>query len=165
LCRQLTKGHHNTSVQAKTKMKAAIDEGMMTESNAEQKLWKERGLLEERIMKKERMIHNAQERLMRASWLWKEDRHKLENDVSKIRGEVDQIRERITAVDEEIREGEESEWKEALLEEEEASRMESVAQAAKELSSALGEARRKASEWAQKVIELEAKLKEVGGGI
>lgn len=157
------RGHHNTSIQAKTRMKAAIGEGIMAESSAEQKLWKERGLLEQRIAKKAKMIHNAQERLLRATWLWKDDRDKLESDVSEIQKEIDQIRERITGVDEEIREGEESEWKEAREEDEEASRLEAVAQAAKGLSSALGEARQRMNEWGQKVIELEAKLKEVGG--
>lgn len=138
---QRSSQHVSTS---KDKMNAAIGEGFTGESSAEQKLWKQRGVLEQKIVKKERMIHNAQERLRQMNWVWKDDRSKLEGDVSKIRNEIDEIREEITAVDDEIRAGEEDEWRKAGEEE-----------AAKELDSALDEARRK-------VVELEGKLREAG---
>jgi hypothetical protein len=47
-------------------MKAAAGEGIIAESSTEQRLWEKRGLLEQRIVKKEKMIHNAQERLLSA---------------------------------------------------------------------------------------------------
>lgn len=134
-------------------MNAAIDKGFPGESRAEQKLWKQRGLLEQKIVKKERMIHNAQERLNQTAWGWKPDRSKLEGDVSMIQSEIEQIREEITAVDDEIRAGEEDGWRKAGEEEEKAKKAEAAEQARKELSSALDEARRK-------VVELEGKLRE-----
>lgn len=146
----------------KTAMKAASRETIIPESSEEKRLWMERGRLEQGIERKEKVIHNAQERLLKARWLWKDDRPVLESVVATTRIEIDKLREDITAVDEEIRAGELSEWKEAIRNDEEAKAMEAAAREAKEISHALGEARQRMKVEAQNISELEAKLKRVG---
>lgn len=135
----------------------------MPECGKEKRLWTERGRLEEMIERKEKMIHNAQERLSKkADFLWHEDRDKLVNDVKTMQSEINRVREEITAVDEEIRVGESSNWWEAIRDEEEAKTIVAAAKQAEEISHALGEARQRMRAEEQNISELEAKLKEVG---
>lgn len=158
--RENTRKHRHRRRQ---KMKAASEDVTMAESGKERKLWGERGRLEGKIEGRQKMIHNARERLSDGeSFLWHEDRSKLEADVKRMQREIGGLREEITVVDEELRAGEESGWKEAREAEEEARRVESVGRAAQEISQALREAKRRVKEEEQRVAELEAELREVG---
>jgi predicted nucleic acid-binding Zn-ribbon protein len=138
-------------------MRGETNEVVLPESNEEKLLWQDRAQLEKKIEKREKMLHNARERL-NCRWVL-DDFDKVEDEVRDMEEEVRNIREEMSVVDRKIRvaerEGSEEEEKVAnstkLVEEE-----------AKAYRLALGEARQKREEMVGTISKIEARLKEMG---
>ena len=143
-------------------MWAEISETVVPESLEEKQLWKERAQLEKKIERREKMIHNTQERL-KCGLVGSNERETLEDESGNIKVEVEGLREEITMIDRKIRQAESKAARDGPEgEKEEAKAIELAAKRAKEYAQALGEARERMEEEAQRINDLEAKLKEVG---
>lgn len=142
-------------------MWAEINEVLIPETLEEKQLWHERAVVEKKIERKEKMIHNAKERL-KSGWVPQEQR--LNDEMDEIQAEIDWAREEMTGLDRRIRAAEKSgeengsEW-----EKWEAKAKYVAAKQAKRYSQALGQARKRRDEEERRISELEAKLKSVGG--
>lgn len=113
--------------------------------------------MEREIEKKEKMIHNARERLDGG---WKIGVfERLDQEIGMMQDEIGSMRVQITLVDRKIRAVEKAESAEAR---EEAQSMDMVAEEAKGYAYALGQARQRLEKEAQTIGELERKLEEVG---
>jgi gas vesicle protein len=90
-----------SKAEVSTMMRAITSELVVPESSEERRLWKERGLLEVQIEKKEKMIDNTRQRL-KSEWVV-QGKQTLKDEANEIQREVDELREEITLVDREIR--------------------------------------------------------------
>lgn len=144
------------NAEVSTMMRAMTSEFVVPESSEEKRLWKERGLLEVQIEKKEKMIRNTRERLKAGRGV--QGRQTLCDEADEIQREIDELREEITFADREIRAAERNGSKER----EGATATESRAREAKECAHELVQARMRMAASVWTVSELEGKLEGLG---
>jgi predicted nucleic acid-binding Zn-ribbon protein len=137
------------------KMTAEAKEAGIHESKEEKVLWEKRARMEKKIEQKEKMIHNARERLDGG---WKIGVfERLDQEIGMMQEEIGSIRVEITSVDRKIRAVERAELVEAREE-----AIDLVAEEAKGYAYALGQARQRMERETQTIRELEEKLEKVG---
>jgi hypothetical protein len=136
--------------------RAITSEFVVPESSEERRLWKERGLLEVQIEKKEKMIDNTRQRL-RSGW-GVQGKQTLNDEADEIQREIEELREEITLVDREIRVAERERCVEGP---EEAKAIELAAKEAKEFAQASEQARQRKKEAEETIWELEWKGRSV----
>jgi hypothetical protein len=139
------------------KMIADMNGVVLQESEEEKLLWEKRTLLEKKIEKKMKMIHNGQERLDNGGRIDVFER--VEEEIGMMQEEISGIRDEIALVDRKIRAAERREFGETK---QEAMVNDLVAQEAKEYADALGQSRQRMEAEIRTMRDLDRKLKEVG---
>jgi hypothetical protein len=120
------------------KMIADMNRVVLEESEEEKMLWEKRTLLEKKIEKKMKMIHNGRERLDCGGRIGVFER--VEEEIGMMQEDIGRIRDEIALVDRKIRVAERKEMEERR---EEAEGVDWVAKEAKEYADALGQARQR----------------------
>lgn len=140
------------------KIIAEANEGLEFHQSEEEKLlWEKRARMERKIEKKEKMIHNARERLDCGWDIGVFER--LEQEIGIMQEEIGSIRVKITFMDRQIRAVEKGELAEGR---EKVEARDLAAKEAKEYTDALGQARQRMDTEAQTIRELERKLEGLG---